>query len=122
MTSSAIITDQRDEIQHNGKCNCLCCVVYSVKAFIHPSSGWGYYVLMLIATCRYSHWPLKQLSTFHEYLCVGIQYTNSACSHIKPIPRINASTLTQCTSDVMWSVSISDRRHRKATLLQQSAP
>lgn len=70
-TSSAVITEQREEKQHNGKYNCLCCVVYSSKPFIQLSSGWGYYILMLIATCRYSHWPLKQLSTSDESLCVG---------------------------------------------------
>lgn len=99
ITSSAIITE-RDELRHNGRCVCLCCVVYSGKPFIQLSSGWGYYVLMLIAMCRYSHWPLKQLSTFHEYLRVGTQYTNSACSHMKPIPWVNARELTldtECT-------------------------
>lgn len=101
ITSSAIITE-RDELRHNGRCVCLCCVVYSGKPFIQLSSGWGYYVLMLIAMCRYSHWPLKQLSTFHEYLRVGTQYTNSACSHMKPIPWVNARELTPDTECTLW--------------------
>lgn len=38
-------------------------LLYSGKPLIQLSSGWWYYVLILIVMCRYSHWPLKQLST-----------------------------------------------------------
>lgn len=122
ITSSAIITE-RDELRHNGRCVCLCCVVYSGKPFIQLSSGWGYYVLMLIAMCRYSHWPLKQLSTFHEYLRVGTQYTNSACSHMKPIPWVNARELTpdtECTLRRFGFFFCQDRGRRKAASLWQN--
>lgn len=83
------------------------------KPFIQLSSGWGYYVLILIATCRYSHWPLKQLSTFDESLCVGIHKKTPACSHIKPIPRVNAGALTPCTPDVLRRVSFFCVRGRR---------
>lgn len=94
------------------------------KPFIQLSSGWGYYVLILIATCRYSHWPLKQLSTFDESLCVGIHKKTPACSHIKPIPRVNAGALTPCTPDVLRRVSFFLRSwaKKKQLLLQQRAP
>lgn len=71
-TSSAVKADKWDERLHNGKHSALCCVAYSSKPFIQLSGGWGYYVVMLIVTRRYSHWPLKQLSTFDESLCVGM--------------------------------------------------
>lgn len=100
------------------------------KPFIQLSSGWGYYVLILIATCGYSHWPLKQLSTFDESLCVGIRAKKNkkkktpACSHIKPIPRVNASALTPCTPDVtapcFFFVFVGEEKSK--LLLQQRAP
>lgn len=97
------------------------------KPFIQLSSGWGYYVLILIATCGYSHWPLKQLSTFDESLCVGIRAKKKktpACSHMKPIPRVNASALTPCTPDVtapcFFFVFVGEEKSK--LLLQQRAP
>lgn len=85
----------KSEIQQIFYCSVVCCST----PFIQLSSGWGYYVLMLIATCRYSHWLLKQLSTFDESLR---RHTQAPVrSHVaKLIPWVNETTLTlssRCT-------------------------
>lgn len=68
-------------------------MVCSSKSIYSAVQWMGYYVLMLIATCRYSHWPLKQLSTFDESLR---RHTQAPVrSHVaKLIPWVNATTLT----------------------------